>query len=312
MKCWKPQSHIATNKIKVFLLNKLEALRRLSKIHIIDVFKHREPNVISCYVLQYEKPVVIDPGPLNGVHNVMEGLERLSVKPEIIALTHVHLDHAGGVARLAKPLSAKVVVHPRGAKHVVNPAKLWEASKTILGELAAVFGKPEPLEEDKIMIVEDCQKLDLGEDELVVLHAPGHAPHMQVYYLKEAKILFPADAVGMGFNGLIIPSTPPPFDYDKALSTLKRLRRLEVTSVALTHFGLADKEIIEKAEDKIREWCEMATSCNSVDDLIEKLLREDGDVRALCEGRPKDSVTMNFFKVSAQGIFDYVKRGLQL
>jgi glyoxylase-like metal-dependent hydrolase (beta-lactamase superfamily II) len=281
----------------------LEVLRKMDKPYMVDTFKHREPNVIACYVLRHEKPVVIDPGPQSGVHNVVEELRRLKVKPKLIALTHVHLDHAGGAATLAKLFSAKVVVHPRGARHVVDPTRLWESSRTVVRELADVFGKPEPLEEVKIMVTEDCQTLDLGEDELVVLHAPGHAPHMQVYYLKDAKVLFPADAVGIGFNGYLVPSTPPPFDYDKALSTLKRLRRLEVELVALTHFGLADGEIVEKAEDKIREWREIATSCSDVDELIERLLKKDEDVKALCKRYPRDSVVMAFFRTSAQGIF---------
>jgi len=276
-------------------------------MHIVDAFKQREPNVIACYVLQYEEPVVIDPGPLSGVHCVVEELKRLRVKPKLIALTHVHLDHGGGAATLAKLFSAKVLVHPRGTRHVVDPTRLWEASRTVLGELADVFGKPEPLEEDGIIIAEDRQRLDLGDDELVVLYAPGHASHMQAYYLKDAKVLFPADAVGMGFDGHLVPSTPPPFDYYKALSTLKKLRGLEVESVALTHFGLADKEIIEKAEDKIREWHEIALSCNNVDELIKRLQKEDEDVKALYKRYPKHSVAINFFKASAQGIFTYVK-----
>ena len=282
-------------------------LKKLGKTCVIDAFKHREPHVIACYVLQYEKPVLIDPGPQSGVHDVVEELKRLKVEPEVIALTHVHLDHAGGAATLAKYLSAKVVVHPRGAKHVVNPTRLWEASRGVLRELADVFGKPDSLEEDRVMITEDCQELDLGEDELVALHAPGHAPHMQVYYLKDAKVLFPADAVGIGFDGHLIPSTPPPFDYDKALRTLERLRKLKAESVALTHFGLTDKEAIERAKDKIKEWYEMAASCRDVDELIERLLRSDEDVNALYKRYPEGSVLINFFRASVQGIFKCVK-----
>jgi len=269
----------------------------LGKIYMIDAFKHCEPHVIACYVLQYEKPVLIDPGPQSGVHNVIEELKRLRAKPEVITLTHVHLDHAGGAAVLAKHLSAKIVVHPRGAKHIVDPTRLWEASREVLGELANVFGKPGSLEESMVVVTEDRQELDLGEDKLVILHAPGHAPHMQVYYLKEAKVLFPADAVGVGFDGHLIPSTSPPFDYSRALRTLERLRKLKVESVALTHFGLTGKEVIERAEEKIREWYE----------LIERLLRKDEDVSALHKKYPENSVLISFFKASVQGIFRCAK-----
>ena len=279
----------------------------MGKIYMVDAFKHYEPHVIACYVLQYEKPVLIDPGPQSGVHNVIEELKRLRVKPEVITLTHVHLDHAGGAATLAKHLSAKVVVHPRGAKHIVDPTRLWEASREVQRELADVFGKPNSLEESMVVVTEDCQELDLGEDKLVILHAPGHAPHMQVYYLKEAKVLFPADAVGVGFDGHLIPSTSSPFDYSRALRTLERLRKLKVESVALTHFGLTGKEVIERAEDKIREWYEIATSCRDINELIERLLRKDEDVSALHKKYPENSVLISFFKASVQGIFRCAK-----
>jgi glyoxylase-like metal-dependent hydrolase (beta-lactamase superfamily II) len=279
----------------------------LNKVRIVDVFKFREPNAIACYVLCYERPVLIDPGPLSGVQCVIEELKRLKVSPKTIALTHVHLDHASGAATLAKLFSAKVLVHPRGAKHLVDPTKLWEASKMVLKELANVFGKPEPLQEDMVLIAEDHQRLDLGGDELLVLYAPGHAPHMLAYYLKDAKVLFPADAVGACFDGHLIPSTPPPFDYDEALATLKRLRRLNVEFVALTHFGLADREVIEKAENKIREWYEMATICNNLEELIKRLRKEDEDVKSLYERYPEDSMAISFFKTSAQGIFECAK-----
>jgi len=280
----------------------------MSNICMVDVFKHYEPNYIACYVLLYERPVVIDPGPQNGVSHLIGELERLKVRPTIIAPTHIHLDHGGGAAELAKLFSAKIIAHPRGAKHIANPERLWEAAKAVLGGLAEVFGKPRGIEEDMIVVAEDGQVFDLGGDELVVLYAPGHAPHMLAYYLKDAKVLFPSDAVGVSFDRHVIPSTPPPFDYEKALNTLERLKKLEIEFVALTHFGLADKGVIEKAEEKIREWHEIARSCNDLTEFIEKLMKGDEDVKALHKRYHKASPAVVNFKNSVRGIFDSAKR----
>jgi len=279
----------------------------MDNIHMVDVFKHYEPNYIACYVLLYERLAVIDPGPQSGVGHLVRELERLKAKPVVIAPTHVHLDHAGGAAEVAKLFSAKIIAHPRGAKHIANPEKLWEAAKAILGDLAEVFGKPKNVEEDMIVVVEDGQKFDLGGDELVALYAPGHAPHMLAYYLKDAKVLFPSDAVGVSFDGYVIPSTPPPFDYEKALNTLEKLKKLEIESVALTHFGLADKEVIEKAEEKIREWYEIAKSCRDFIEFIERLMKKDEDVKALYKRCRETSLAIINFKNSAQGIFNSAK-----
>jgi len=280
----------------------------MSRIHMIDAFKYYEPNYVACYVLLYERPTVIDPGPRNGVNYLIGELEKLKVRPTIIAPTHVHLDHAGGAAELAKFFSARIIAHPRGAKHIANPERLWEAAKAMLGDLAEVLGKPRGIEEDMIVVAEDCQRLDLGGDELIVLHAPGHASHMLAYYLKDAKVLFPSDAVGVSFDGYVIPSTPPPFDYEKALNTLERLKKLKIESVALTHFGLADKEVVEKAEEKIKEWYEIAKSCRDLVEFVERLVKRDEDVKALYRRYHKASLAIANFKNSTQGIFNSAKK----
>jgi hydroxyacylglutathione hydrolase len=279
----------------------------MSNIHVIDVFKHYEPNYIACYVLLYERSAVIDPGPQSGVNHLIEELKRLKVRPTIIAPTHVHLDHAGGAAEVAKFFSARIIAHPKGARHIANPERLWEAAKAVLKDLAEVFGKPRGIEEDMIVIAEDGQKFDLGGDELVVLHAPGHAPHMLAYYLEDAKVLFPSDAVGVSFDGYVIPSTPPPFDYEKALNTLERLKKLDIESVALTHFGLADREVIERAKEKIKEWHEIARSCRDLVEFIERLVKRDEDVKALYRKYRETSPAIINFKNSVHGIFNSAK-----
>ncbi len=286
----------------------------LPNIYLIDTLSYVEKGTIAAYVLRYEKTAVIDPGTAKGANIIIEELRRVGInRIDYVAPTHIHIDHGGGAATLAKRMNARVIVHPRGAKHVVNPEKLWMASKQVLGELAETYGKPEPLEEERLIVVEDGQKFDLGGDVLVAYHAPGHAPHMLVYYLQNAKVLFPADAVGMYFGGMVFPLTPPPFDVDAALETLERLMKLDVEYVAFTHYGVAEgKWTIQKSYEKIKVWfdaaAEVAAGSGSVDKLVDRLAEVDEDVRRLKEEFKDKPIALGFVYTAAFGLLDAAKR----
>ncbi len=287
----------------------------LPNIYIVDTLSYVEKGTIGAYVLDFEKIAIIDPGTAKGAKILLEELEKAGMKDrvEFIAPTHIHIDHGGGAATLAKALNAKVIVHPKGAKHVVNPEKLWKASQQVLGSLAETYGKPEPLEEEKVIVAEDGQEFDLGSDTLIAYHAPGHAPHMLVYYLKKAKVLFPADAVGMYFANAIFPLTPPPFDRDAALNSLKRMLELDIDYVAFTHFGIAEgKWTIEKSYEKIVAWSkiaeEIAKEGKSVDDLVKRLAEEDEDVRMLSEKFKEKPIALGFIYTAAYGLLDWAMK----
>lgn len=278
----------------------------IPNVYMIDVFERFEKNLIACFALKFEKSALIDPGPQSCADYLIGELIKLGIKPNLVAPTHVHIDHAGASAKIAKTFSAKILAHPRGLKHIANPEKLWESSKTVLKDLAEIYGKPESIDEREIVVVDDGQVFDLVGDELITFHAPGHAPHMIVYYLKDSKVLFPSDAVGMYFDRHIIPMTPPPFDYDSALKTIERLKKLDLNYVAFTHFGLAEKDVLDEAEEKIKEWFEVAKECESLEKFEDKL-RKDEAVEALFE-RYSGKVSLSFFKTSIFGMFDAAKR----
>lgn len=284
----------------------------LPNVFLIDVFGYAEKGVIAAQILKFEKSVVIDPGPVRGAQTLIAELKRLNVAPNYIAPTHVHIDHAGGSATLAKEFGAKIIVHPKGAKHIANPEKLWEASKAVLGEVAEIYGKPEPIEDSALIVVEDAQKFDLGGDVLTVFHAPGHAPHMLVYFLDDARILFPADAVGMYFDGHLIPLTPPPFNLEMALRTLERLESLRAEHVVFTHYGVADGDIVKYAKEKLLNWFEVAREVaaegGSAEDLVERLKREDDDVKVFFEKFRGKPVAISFVYTAARGLIDAAGR----
>lgn len=272
------------------------------KVYLIDSFT--VPGIFSTYFLDFEKKVLIEPCVVSGANIILDFLSKLKVsKLDYIAVTHVHIDHGGSAAMIAKKMDAKILVHPKGLKHVANPEKLWIASKSVLGELAEIYGKPESIEEDKIIAVEDWQSFSLGDDELIAIHAPGHAPHMVAYLLKRRKILFPSDAVGMIYKGRVFPLTPPPFDFEKAIETLEKFEKLDVEIVALTHFGVAKKDCISEAKKRLKLWFEIAKEAKSVEDLDSKLREVDEGISLL----DKNSQLYSFYLTSLQGLFSASK-----
>jgi len=267
------------------------------KVYLIDSFA--VPGIFSTYFLDFDTKVLIDPCVVSGANIILDFLSKLKVsKLDYIAVTHVHIDHGGGAATIAKKTNAKILAHPKGLKHIANPEKLWAASKAVLGELAEIYGKPESIEEEKIIPVEDGQSFDLGDDELVAIHAPGHAPHMVAYLLKRRKILFPSDAVGMIYKGHVFPLTPPPFDFTKALETLEKFEKLDVEIVALTHFGVATKDCIGEAKKRLKLWFEVAKEAKTIEELDSKLKEVDEAIAALEKG----SYFYSFYLTSLNGL----------
>jgi len=284
----------------------------LPNVYQFDTLKYVERGVISAYAVVYDKAAIIDPGTAKGADIILREMDK-SWNVELICPTHVHIDHGGGAAKLAKALKAKILAHPRGFKHIVDPERLWEASKSVLGELAEVYGKPEGVEESRVVAVQDGQEFDLGGDELKALYAPGHAPHMLVYYLVDKKVLFPSDAVGMFFNGVVFPLTPPPFDISSARDTLKKLMTLDVDYVAFTHYGIVEGSwVISKALEKIESWAELARDVaaenGNVSTFLERLRRFDEDVEKLFQTLKEKPIALSFIYTSATGLLEAAKR----
>jgi glyoxylase-like metal-dependent hydrolase (beta-lactamase superfamily II) len=136
-------------------------------LFLIDLETGGYKNLIASYVLKGEKIVIVETGPTSSIPNLLSGLDELSVSPEevaYVAVSHIHIDHAGGAGTLLKQLpNAKVIVHPKGVTHLIDPEKLWLSSKQTLGDVAEMFGKPEPVSEDRIIAATEGWTLDLGK-----------------------------------------------------------------------------------------------------------------------------------------------------
>jgi len=171
-------------------------------LDLIDVETAGIENFIASYVLRGRSVAIIETGPTSSVPNLLAGLGKLGVKLEdvtYVAVSHVHLDHGGGAGTLLKSLpNARVIVHQRGAPHLINPEKLWQQSKEVLGKITELYGAPEPVPFERIIAAEDGMTFDLGKNvEFKVVETLGHASHHQSYYETFGRGVFPGDAAGI-------------------------------------------------------------------------------------------------------------------
>ncbi len=236
-------------------------------IYLIDVETAGIKNFIASYILKGKQTAIIETGPTSSIHNVLSGLKELNIKPEeiaYVAVSHIHLDHGGGVGTLLKFLpEAKVIVHQRGAPHLANPEKLWQQSLRVLGNIAEMYGKPEPIPEERIIAATDGLTFDLDDGiELKVVETLGHASHHLSYYEPLTSIIFPGDAAGVYLNEIevIVPTTPPPFRLDIALASLDKLIGLKPDVLCYSHFGKAYDAVgrLQTYVRQIKLWAKIA------------------------------------------------------
>jgi len=214
----------------------------------------------------------------------MEGIRKVGVDPRDISyliVTHVHLDHGGGAGTLVKEMPrAKVVVHEKGARHMVDPSKLVKSSKRVFGPLIDEwYGEVLPIEEDRLMPVKDGDIINLGKGQrLRMIDSPGHANHHICIYSENEGVLFTGDAVGIYLSDsqaqALVPTTPPPeFDPDINIETIKCFFDLDLRLLCFSHFGRTEKvkqnlskgiEWLMKWKDTVSEMLEINASLQEI------------------------------------------------
>ncbi len=185
-----------------------------------------------------------------------------------VVVTHVHLDHAGGVGDVARAFPhATVYVHPEGARHLADPTRLVGSAARVYGELLDhLYGRLEPTPVERIRALDDGQAVRVGADRaLTAVHSPGHAKHHLGLHDSESGILFTGDAAGVCLPdaGTLRPATPPPdFDLDAAFRSLRRFAERSPAGVAFAHYGLVPEgsAALDEASDALRRWADVAES----------------------------------------------------
>ena len=250
---------------------------RSEQYSTIDTRMHGYAGVTASFVVRGEKIALLETGPKSVVDNVFDGLKALGIETvDWILVTHIHLDHAGAAGTLAQRFpQAQVAVHEVGAPHLVDPTKLWKSAARIYGDdMERLWGGIDPIPEERITVLTDGAKIDVGGRSLQAIETPGHAYHHHAFLDSESGTLFAGDAIGVRLHDvdLIRPATPPPeFHLEKAIASIERIREVGAEVLCPTHFGAVDRlvdETCDEAIESLRKWAEwVITGRKKSDDL---------------------------------------------
>ncbi len=210
------------------------------KVHVIDLNFFR-PKVISSYLIENNgEPVLIETGPDTTFRNLEKSLKDLGHSVDDIKnvfVTHIHLDHSGAAWRFAQS-GATIYVHPKGARHLIDPQKLEESARMLFkGQMDELWGEVKPIAEDRIHVTNDRETVRVGDLEIHTIETQGHASHHNAYVVDDAA--FVGDVGGIRIqNGPIIPPTPPPdVNIEIWQESIQKLRELNPQVLYATHFG---------------------------------------------------------------------------
>ena len=193
----------------------------------------------------------VDTGPASAVPRLLAALGARDLEPaavDAIVLTHVHLDHAGGAGALAASLPrARVIVHPRGVAHLVDPTQLEAATRAVYGDEAfeRLYGGLVGVPAERIEIAEDGARLALGRRSYELLHTPGHALHHLCVFDSDTREVFTGDAFGVSYREfdtvagafVLAATTPSQFDPAQMLASIDRLLARRPSAAYLTHYS---------------------------------------------------------------------------
>jgi glyoxylase-like metal-dependent hydrolase (beta-lactamase superfamily II) len=292
-------------------------------VFAIDLKPNGFSHFIASYVIKARKTMIVESGPTVTVPNLLRGLSEIGVAAEdvdYVAVSHVHLDHAGGAATLLSHLpNARLIVHRRGVPHMIDPEKLWTQARLVLGKVAELYEKPVPVVEERLIAAEDDMTLDLGDGaRLTVVETLGHASHHQSFYEHKSRGIFPGDAAGIYIPAfdVIVPTTPPPFHLETALQSIEKLKGLRPSVLYYTHFGPA-----KEAERKLQTYAEQLKLWAAV--VAEKVTKGEtalDELKAAIERRDpalakvKDHLQTHpilgegGMRLSVEGFVEYLKR----
>jgi len=300
--------------------------RKLSDhLYIVDLKPVGLENFIASYVLNGEKATaIVETGPTCSVPNLLAGLEEIGVKNEdvdYVAVSHIHIDHAGGAGTLMRHLpNAKLIVHAKGAPHIIKPEKLWEQSKLVLGEVAVVYGEIESVPENRVITPPDGMTFNLGGSlQLRVIETLGHASHHLAYFENETPAVFQGDAAGIYFPKLdvTIPTAPAPFHLELTLASLEKLVQLQPKRLYYTHYGPAENgvERLRKYEAQLQLWARIVSEAvkrgDTPERIHEQILEQDSQMR-VAEPFIKEHLVLRegVMMQNIQGYYEYFKKKL--
>lgn len=222
-------------------------------------------SITSSYLIRSSRPCLVETGTARSAPIVIEQLARLGIGREDLAsivVTHIHLDHAGGVGDLAEAFpNAEIVVQEKGARHLADPSRLVASAHRVFGEtMDRLFGDLRPTDATRITAIGAEGSIDLGDGRaLAAFHNPGHASHHIGLVDSATGDLYTGDAAGVYVPETkdVRPATPPPdFDLTLTLDSLAAMRAVQPTRLLFSHFGPVTDidETLDVSVDELHAW----------------------------------------------------------
>lgn len=294
----------------------------------VDLLERGTPGITAGYFIAAPHPAIVDTGGARSVPVWLDALAALGVRPADVAYliaTHIHLDHSGGVGQMLRHApDARVVVHPRGARHLTDPSRLLAGARVVFGEsLEGYFGLPEPVPESRLLVLEDGATLDLGGGHVLrFIDAPGHARHQHMIFDAGARALFTADELGehlpeVADGYVMLDTAPNQFDPDAMLRSARRLLDLRPEALLFSHFGRYPGSY-ETLHARVAQEVPIVAGLGRIDGRLArqdeitaaliKHVQEDLAARGIAWTPRIEAILHDRLSVSAQGIADYHAR----
>lgn len=227
-------------------------------ISTVDTVLLGRTGLCAAYLLrEQDRAAIIDCGTALAAPRLMAALQQQGLQPEQVdwlIVTHIHLDHAGAAGALMQQLpNARLVVHPRGSAHMIDPGKLIAGATAVYGEqkMLADFGLPVPIDPERVIEAADEQTIDLNGRPLQLLDTPGHASHHICIVDPRSGGIFSGDTFGLSYPALDSPAgpfiypttTPVQFDPQQLHHSIDRLMAQGPKRFHLTHYGTVSASI---------------------------------------------------------------------
>ena len=230
-------------------------------IHVLDTRHLGRPGIIAATALETEDGLTLfDTGPESTFETLVADLRERNFAPgdvRHVFLSHIHFDHAGAAWRFAE-LGATIYVHPRGAPHLIDPAKLVASATRLYGDdMERLWGKFSGIAPERVRVLEDNDVVRVAPFEIRAIATPGHASHHHIYHWDDN--VFGGDVAGVRLGGgpPTPPFVPPELEIESWRESIAKIRALNPAKLYLPHFGLVPGDIsahLDALEERVVRW----------------------------------------------------------
>jgi glyoxylase-like metal-dependent hydrolase (beta-lactamase superfamily II) len=273
---------------------------------VIIELNQRRPgfhHFIGSWLIRGRENTVVDIGPSYSIDQLIHALAELGVdRVDRVLLTHIHIDHAGGLAPFLEQFPmARVICHEKAISHLVEPSKLWAGTRKTLGnDLTDAYGPIRPVKREWLL-----PHTEVKQKGLEIVETPGHAAHHLCFIVKG--FLFAGEAGGVHFNvgnsEYLRPATPPVFFMKDHLESIDRLLSREDMTICYAHFGQAESSqaMLRRQRSQLIHWEGIIKEETAkgekglLERCLDALIRRDPEIKAFSALSADDQEKERFF-----------------